>query len=181
MDTDPLTNYKHAIQQRLDNADLAVSKIAHENSLLSQELNNKQQKLDLLNEQLSKLQEKYDAMTIQREHKQEELDLCKDLFEHLCGIRVHKFYEDDNGLWFDTSQGSQSGIMDYKLGFVKGDGDKTEVVYIPLLKQRTAEELKKLQSQLPNYMFDTLSFPLTSLHQFYNKLSKCLSKNIDSV
>ena len=109
---------------------------------------------------------------------EEQLEIIKDLFEQLCGVRVHKTYEDDLGLWFDTSQGSKNGIMDYKLGFVKGKEDATEIVYVPLLKQRSVQELKQLQSQLPEYMFETLSFPLKSLNQFYNKLSKGLAKSI---
>ena len=104
----------------------------------------------------------------------------KDLFEHLCGVRVHKSYEDDSGLWFDASQGSKNGIMDYKLGFIRSESSPgTEVVYVPLLKQRSAEELSTLQKQLPSYMFDTLNFPLNALYQFYSKMARSLSKKIE--
>ncbi|AMD22560.1 HHL210Wp [Eremothecium sinecaudum] len=175
---DPLSRYKQAVQQRLDNADLAVSKIVRENTLLSQQVINKDEELQSLREEVKRLQQDAKREGERREKAGEEVEITKDLFEHLCGVRVHKLYEDDTGLWFDTSQGSKNGVMDYKLGFVKNaETQDTEVVYIPLLKRRSASELKALQAKLPGYMFDTLSFPLGSLNQFYNKLSRCLGKS----
>ncbi|SCW00285.1 LAFE_0C00782g1_1 [Lachancea fermentati] len=174
---DPLVEYKNSVQNRLDNADILVSRLVHENSLLSQEVENRDQEIETLKRQL----ETHKREEEERQHRmtslEEELDIVRDLFEHLCGVRVHKSYEDDTGLWFDTSQGGRKGVMDYKLGFVKGETEGTEVIYVPLLKQRSAEELQALQKLLPGYMFDTLSFPLKSLNQFYNKLAKCLSRN----
>lgn len=174
---DSLTQYKSSVQSRLDNADLLVSKLVHENTLLSQQVDNKQQEIDTLKQQLEALQTKHDSLAKKQGSIVEEIDIVRDLFEHLCGVRVHKSYEDEAGLWFDTSQGNRYGVMDYKLGFVKGEASETEVLYVPLLKQRSSQELQQLQKQLPSYMFDTLSFPLKSLNQFYNKLSKCLCKN----
>lgn len=49
---DSLTQYKSSVQSRLDNADLLVSKLVHENSLLSQKVDNKQQEIDTLKQQL---------------------------------------------------------------------------------------------------------------------------------
>ncbi|AET38245.1 Csm1p Ecym_2524 [Eremothecium cymbalariae DBVPG len=179
---DPLSRYKHAVQQRLDNAELAVSKVVYENTLLSQQLSTKDQEIKRLREQVLELEEDGRQIDEKRRQLQEEADILKDLFEHLCGVRVHKSYEDETGLWFDTSQGSKNGVMDYKLGFVKNSETlDTEVVYIPLLKRRSVSELKHLQAQLPGYMFDTLSFPLKSLSQFYNKVSKCLNKGSSAV
>ncbi|CCE65776.1 hypothetical protein TPHA_0M02020 [Tetrapisispora phaffii CBS 4417] len=185
-----LEQYKKLIGERLDNADLLVSKLVLENSLLKQQLESKDEQLKLLNGRLEHLaaQEQRHASALQDAN--EATEIVKDLFEHMCGVRLHKSYEDDTGLWFDTSQGSSKGVMDYKLGFVKaqasdsaGSADSstsaggTQVIYVPLLKQRSAEELKKLQEQLPDYMFDTLSFPLASLNQFYTKLTRSLNKH----
>ncbi|SCU92195.1 LADA_0F15016g1_1 [Lachancea dasiensis] len=176
---DALTQYKTSIQSRLDSADILVSKLIHENRMLSQELENKDEEMDSLKRQLELARKRNEEFDKKCSTAEEELDIIRDLFEHLCGVRVHKSYEDDSGLWFDTSQGGKFGVMDYKLGFVKAEGDAggTEVVYVPLLKQRSAEELRVLQKQMPGYLFDTLSFPLRSLSQFYNKLNRCLSKN----
>ncbi|CCD26589.1 Csm1p NDAI_0I00200 [Naumovozyma dairenensis CBS 421] len=175
---DPLTTYKRSIQERLDAADVLVSKLTLENSLLNTAVDTHKQEVQSLKKQVKTLNEQLDGSKTSNEKQKETLEVIKDLFEHLCEVRVHKSYEDDTGLWFDISQGSDIGIMDYKLGFVKGESDNsdTDVIYVPLLKQRTVEELRILQDQLPSYMFDTLSFPLKSLNQFYTKMAKCLNK-----
>ncbi|EDO18749.1 hypothetical protein Kpol_1028p22 [Vanderwaltozyma polyspora DSM 70294] len=197
--SDSFIQYKKSIKERLDNADLLVSKVIHENTLLSQQLDSRNEEISYMKEKLDKHKTKVDSLNDKITKQNENLEIFKDLFEHLCGVRVHKSYEDDTGLWFDVSQGSDSGVMDYKLGFVKGEssqsnendenideneedkvndnsGSGTQVIYVPLLKQRTSSELKVLQNQLPSYMFDTLSFPLKSLNQFYAKLARSLNK-----
>lgn len=168
---DVLSQYRDSVKERLENADVLVSKLVHENTILEQNLEIRNQELESSRRRIKELEE-------QLKQSDESMELVKDLFEHLCGVRVHKCYEDDAGLWFDTSQGSRNGIMDYKLGFVRGDEAGTEVVYIPLLKQRSSDELKILQQQIPSYMFDTLSFPLKSLPQFYSKMARCLGKEV---
>ncbi|SMN20660.1 similar to Saccharomyces cerevisiae YCR086W CSM1 Nucleolar protein that forms a complex with Lrs4p and then Mam1p at kinetochores during meiosis I to mediate accurate homolog segregation [Maudiozyma saulgeensis] len=173
---DTLVEYKKSVQKQLESNELLVAKLVHENTLLTQQLEGKTQQLELLQDELKKLKETRVSLQKELDTHQDEVEVLRDLFEHLCGVRVHKSYEDDTGLWFDASQGTRSGIMDYKLGFVKGEAEETEVVYVPLLKQRSAQELTVLQQQLPSYLFDTLSFPLKSLNQFYNKVAKCLNK-----
>ncbi|SCU92620.1 LAME_0F00760g1_1 [Lachancea meyersii CBS 8951] len=175
---DPLTHYKASVQNRLDSADVLVSKLVHENRMLAQETENKDEEIESLKRQLENIKKRNEEDEKRAHVAEEEAEIVRDLFEHLCGVRVHKSYEDDTGLWFDTSQGGKFGVMDYKLGFVRAEGETegTEVVYVPLLKQRSAEELQLLQKQMPGYLFDTLSFPLRSLNQFYMKLSKCLAK-----
>lgn len=168
---DPLAQYKDSVERRLNNADLLVAKLVHENTVLSQTLELRNQEQEASSKRIKGLEEHIKEL-------EESMELVKDLFEHLCGVRVHKSYEDDGGLWFDTSQGSKNGIMDYKLGFVRGEAQGTEVVYVPLLKQRSSEELRILQQQIPGYMFDTLSFPLKSLPQFYSKMARCLAKDV---
>ncbi|SCU77649.1 LANO_0A00914g1_1 [Lachancea nothofagi CBS 11611] len=175
---DVLSQYKASIQSRLDSADVLVSKLVHENRMLAQESENKDDEIESLKRQLDVMKKRNEEFEKRASAAEEEVDIVRDLFEHLCGVRVHKSYEDDSGLWFDTSQGGRYGVMDYKLGFVKAGGEVggTEVVYVPLLKQRSAEELQLLQKQIPGYLFDTLSFPLRSLNQFYMKLGRCLGK-----
>lgn len=176
----PLTQYKNSIKDRLDNADLLVAKLVHENTMLSQTVETKTQEIENLRQQLQTLESKVAEIEVKSFKQDENIEIVKDLFEHLCGVRVHKSYEDDTGLWFDTSQGSKNGIMDYKLGFVKSESfPGTEVIYVPLLKQRSSDELRILQKQIPGYMFDTLSFPLKSLYQFYSKMARCLNKKIE--
>ncbi|CCF60331.1 hypothetical protein KAFR_0J02670 [Kazachstania africana CBS 2517] len=172
-----LIEYKESVKEQLENADLLITKLVNENSTLNEKLRVKDDRISNLENEIANLKQQVVKTQQQLKDKAENIDVIKDLFEHLCGVRVHKSYEDDTGLWFDTSQGSKKGIMDYKLGFVKGENASTEVIYVPLLKQRSTEELKTLQGQLPSYMFDTLSFPLNSLNQFYIKLSKCLNKS----
>lgn len=175
---DALAEYKESVQDRLDKADLAVQGVLNENVKLQRQLELKQQEIESLKEQLASERNRAETAESEKGDAEEQNEILKDLFEQLCGVRIHKTYEDDLGLWFDTSQGNKHGIMDYKLGFVKGKDEDTEIVYVPLLKQRSVQELKQLQEQLPKYMFETLSFPLKSLNQFYNKLSKGLSKDV---
>lgn len=180
---DPLSEYKKSVQKRLDAADLLVERVVQENTLLRQKLDSRDVELESVKEQLAVLRSKRDELNERSQKDKETIEIIKDLFEHLCGVRVHRTYEDDTGLWFDTSQGSKNGIMDYKLGFVKSQAENTtevdtEVIYVPLLKQRTAEELQELQKKLPDYLFETLSFPLRSLNQFYIKMSKSLNKKV---
>lgn len=181
---DPITQYKKSVQRRLDAADLVVERAVSENTLLRQKLESREVELEDLRHQLETVKRQLGDAKEQAQRDMETIEVIKDLFEHLCGVRVHRTYEDDTGLWFDSSQGSKNGIMDYKLGFVKSEkneGDsvvETEVIYVPLLKQRTAEELQELQKKLPDYLFETLSFPLRSLNQFYVKMSKSLNKRL---
>ena len=179
-----LSQYKESVKERLDNADVLISKLVNENTLLTTKVDAKDQTIDQLRKQIAELQAANRLLQDNLDKSEEDIEVVKDLFEHLCGVRIHTLYEDDSGLWFDASQGKRNtddkeeeeSIMDYKLGFVKGDNSETEVIYVPLLKQRSTEELRKLQEHLPTYMFDTLSFPLKSLNQFYNKMSKCLGR-----
>ncbi|CAI4056833.1 hypothetical protein SKDZ_03G1440 [Saccharomyces kudriavzevii ZP591] len=180
---DPLTVYKNSLKQQIDSADLLVANLVNENFMLSEKLDAKSSEIKQLQKQIDSLNGQMTDLKTQVSHQTENSEVIKDLYEYLCNVRVHKTYEDDSGLWFDISQGTHSGansddysIMDYKLGFVKGQAQVTEVIYAPVLKQRSTEELYSLQSKLPEYLFETLSFPLSSLNQFYNKIAKCLSK-----
>lgn len=177
---DALSQYRDSVKERLDSADVLVAKLLHENTVLSQTVETKTQELENVRQQVKSLEERVGELESRETKQEQDIEIVKDLFEHLCGVRVHKSYEDDTGLWFDASQGSKNGIMDYKLGFIKSESSSgTEVIYVPLLKQRSSDELRILQKQLPGYMFDTLSFPLKSLYQFYSKMARSLSKKIE--
>ncbi|CAI4057474.1 hypothetical protein N7582_000869 [Saccharomyces uvarum] len=180
---DPLTVYKNSVKQQIDSADLLVANLVNENFILSEKLNTDSSEIKQLQKQIDSLNAQVKDLETQVSQHTENSEIIKDLYEYLCNVRVHKTYEDDSGLWFDISQGTNTegaaddySIMDYKLGFVKGQAQITEVIYAPVLKQRSTEELYSLQSKLPEYLFETLSFPLSSLNQFYNKIAKCLSK-----
>ncbi|CCH61597.1 hypothetical protein TBLA_0F00530 [Henningerozyma blattae CBS 6284] len=180
---DPLVEYKNSVEKRLNDAELLINRLIHENSVKDQLLEQRDEEISQLKATIEKLDEKSSSQLKKYDLSLENLDIIKDLFEYLCGVRVHKTYEDDTGLWFDTSQGvKDSNVMDYKLGFVKNSASpkdnstNVQVVYVPLLKYRSPKELLLLQKILPEYMFETLQFPLSSLHQFYMKLSKCLDK-----
>lgn len=193
---DPLAEYKKSVQERLDNADLVVAKAVTVNSKLELELENKRQELEQLREQLDALCGENDKLKTQLSQRDEDLEVVKDFFSHMVQVRIQTGspYEDDQGLWFNISQGNDVVSIDYKLGFVKAGtelsenpGEKesenkdkntnnTEIIYVPLLKELSLDELKLLQNKLPNYMFETLSFPLDALNQFYTKMSKCLNK-----
>lgn len=176
---DVLSQYRNSVKERLDSADVLIAKLVHENTVLTQTVETRERELEGARQQLATLETRVAELEGKDAKQGEDIEIVKDLFEHLCGVRVHKSYEDDTGLWFDASQGSRHGIMDYKLGFVKNESSEgTEVIYVPLLKQRSSDELRQLQRQLPGYMFDTLSFPLKSLYQFYSKMARSLSKKI---
>ena len=188
-----ITEYKKSIQERLDNADLLVTKAANLNGKLELELENKKQEIEQLREQLANLKKTNQDLLTKCSQRDEDLEVIKDFFSHMVQVRVQTGspYEDDQGLWFNISQGNDTVSIDYKLGFVKGEAknnemnedneekgnmNSTEIIYVPLLKELSLDELKLLQEKLPSYMFETLSFPLDALNQFYLKMSKCLNK-----
>lgn len=188
-----ITEYKKSIQDRLDNADLLVTKAVNLNSKLELELENKKQEIEQLREQLANLKKTNQDLLTKCSQRDEDLEVIKDFFSHMVQVRVQTGspYEDDQGLWFNISQGNDTVSIDYKLGFVKGEAknnemnedneekgnmNSTEIIYVPLLKELSLDELKLLQEKLPSYMFETLSFPLDALNQFYLKMSKCLNK-----
>lgn len=185
-----LTEYKRSIQERLDNGDLLVTRAINETHKLSMELENKNQELEQLRGELEEWKSKYGKLKSESSQYKEDIEVVKDFFAHMVQVRIQTGspYEDDQGLWFNISQGNDTVSIDYKLGFVKGNakGDddnnnkdsnnSTEIIYVPLLKALTLAELKLLQEKLPSYMFETLSFPLDALNQFYTKMSKCLNK-----
>lgn len=192
-----IIEYKKSIQERLDNADLLVTKTVNLNAKLESELENKNQEIEQLRKELGALKKTNQDLSTKCSQKDEDLEVIKDFFSHMVQVRVQTGspYEDDQGLWFNISQGNNTISIDYKLGFVKGEvkndnideqkeesGDinknknTTEIIYVPLLKELSLDELKLLQEKLPSYMFETLSFPLDALNQFYSKMSKCLNK-----
>ena len=188
-----ITEYKKSIQDRLDNADLLVTKAVNLNSKLELELENKKQEIEQLREQLANLKKTNQDLLTKCSQRDEDLEVIKDFFSHMVQVRVQTGspYEDDQGLWFNISQGNDTVSIDYKLGFVKGEAknnemnedneetrntNSTKIIYVPLLKELSLDELKLLQEKLPSYMFETLSFPLDALNQFYLKMSKCLNK-----
>ncbi|KAK5781759.1 Csm1p PWA37_004663 [Arxiozyma heterogenica] len=192
-----IIEYKKSIQERLDNADLLVTKTVNLNAKLESELKNKNQEIEQLRKEVASLKKTNQDLSTKCSQGDEDLEVIKDFFSHMVQVRVQTGspYEDDQGLWFNISQGNNTISIDYKLGFVKGevkndnigeqkeelsDIDKnkntTEIIYVPLLKELSLDELKLLQEKLPSYMFETLSFPLDALNQFYSKMSKCLNK-----
>ena len=126
---DPLTQYKESVKEQSENAELLIAKLIHENSVLTTKNDTYSQEVETLRLQMAKLQEQLKVSEELRKKQAENIEVIKDLFEHLCCVRVHKSYEDDTGLWFDTSQGSNNGVMDYKLGFVKGEESETCLLY----------------------------------------------------
>ncbi|CCK72057.1 Csm1p KNAG_0I02720 [Huiozyma naganishii CBS 8797] len=176
-----LQEYKDSVQERLNSADLLVSKAVHENSILTERLETQERELEALRKRVAELEVDCQGAKDDRNSSVEDLQVIKDFFSHLCDVRVHsRPTEDEQGMWFNVSQKSHRSpavALDYKLGFVRGaESGSTEIIYLPLLKQLTSQELSHLQKVLPEYMFDTLSFPLDALNQFYTKMSKCLNK-----
>lgn len=174
-----MNEYKKSVQERLDNADLLVTKSITENNKLTLEIEQKSQELIELRNRYDELDDKYKKLKQMNIQDKDDIEVVKDFFSHMVQVRIQTGspYEDEQGLWFNISQGNDSVSIDYKLGFVKGQTkESTEIIYVPLLKELNLDELKILQDKLPTYMFETLSFPLDALNQFYTKMSKCLNK-----
>lgn len=182
-----MEEYKRCIQSQLDNADVLVKKAVSDNAVLSDQIATQREELTQLRAEIDKLHKYNQTLRDKYVSQREDLEVVKDFYSHLVQARIQSGspYEDDQGLWFNVSQGNDTVSIDYKLGFVKGAGEgninstetnSTEIIYVPLLKELSLSELKLLQEKLPEYMFETLSFPLKSLNQFYSKMSKCLNK-----
>lgn len=177
---DPLTKYKKSVEDRLNNADLLVNQTVLENNKLQIKLQQQTDEIEKLTQQLTQLRQEVANLHKEKDQQHENTNIIKDFFAHLCNVTIHKLpIEDDTGLWFNISQrnDSQTLTIDYKIGFVKNNDNETEIIYIPILKKIKSDELVLLQKVLPDYMFETLSFPMQSINQFYNKMNKCLNKN----
>ncbi|KAH3670545.1 hypothetical protein OGAPHI_001060 [Ogataea philodendri] len=130
----------------------------------------------------------------QRESKMEEavaeLDLVGtklEIMELLTGLSCLEYTEDSENMIFKMKQAGETCTLIYQLLISKlGAG---EIVYIPILEHGDgepdldsadwAENLDKLGKVLPEYLLDNLTFPSSTLYNFYNKLGRSLNKKVE--
>ena len=105
-----IIEYKKSIQERLDNADLLVTKTVNLNAKLESELENKNQEIEQLRKELGALKKTNQDLSTKCSQKDEDLEVIKDFFSHMVQVRVQTGspYEDDQGLWFNISQGNNT-------------------------------------------------------------------------
>ncbi|GMM36424.1 Csm1 protein [Saccharomycopsis crataegensis] len=117
----------------------------------------------------------------------EKHEIITDILESICGLRVDDVDDSDsNNLTFNCVQGGVNGEISYQLilsrtvvGDTPADSNITvdetvEMVYNPVVEND--DDAKKLKRVLPDYFFESLTFPVETLPQFYQKLSRALNK-----
>lgn len=126
------------------------------------------------------------------------IGITLDMLELLAGLRIVDYEEDRTKLHFDVKQvstvGSEDGVaaaniklitIHYRLVISKKFASTGEVKYVPKFLSHLEEleddgELRSmatlLNKYLPDYFCDNLTFPYSTLSQFYIKMNKALNK-----
>lgn len=121
----------------------------------------------------------------------EKKEIITDMLESICGLSISEVDESDpNNLIFDCTQSGINGEISYKLSLCRTDdqnklnGEAVDdddelfsdsgviMVYTPLFE--STDDLKQI---LPEYFFESLTFPVETLPQFYQKLSRALNRS----
>jgi hypothetical protein len=106
----------------------------------------------------------------------EDIGVFLDLIELLTGIQIVNYEEEKKQFHFDIQQtnSSKSANISYRLIIDKQFKQNAEINYIPTFMEES--NARELQAILPEYLCENLSFNLSTLGQFYGKMSKALNK-----
>ncbi|GME79024.1 unnamed protein product [Ambrosiozyma monospora] len=198
-------DYKKLAERKAHAADSLITNLTKENINLKNTLNVMQienesrLELDNLRHQVEKLKrEKKRLYEENQELKQEmkrsiqnveeavnRIDLSNtklEILEILTRSSCSHFEENEDCLTFSLKQVGDTARLYYQL--IVSKSGKSDIVYIPLLQKpdnyeddwnENVELLKKL---LPDYFLDNLSFPSSTLGNFYTKMLRCLNRKI---
>ncbi|KAK6198461.1 CSM1-like protein [Scheffersomyces amazonensis] len=124
----------------------------------------------------------------------EDIGFTLDMVELLTGLRIINFTEDDEKFYFEVKQSSSNSsdvvYITYKLVISKTFESTAEIDYEPTFLEALEDEYeeddenelsavenaKYLKTILPDYLCENLSFPYSTLSQFYSKVSRALHK-----
>lgn len=114
----------------------------------------------------------------QLEKELEDIGTFLDLIELLTGIVLIDCFEQDSKYHFDIQQTSSNKTieMNYRLIVDTSFKENIDIDYIPTFMESKNKNLVKLQSILPEYLCENLSFSLSTLGQFYSKVNKAINK-----
>lgn len=125
-----------------------------------------------------------DEEIITREDINQEFDTMGailDMVQLLTGMRVINYEEDKSQFYFDVVQNNtndkgQRVEIEYKIIIIKKYSSATEVNYIPTFISNDSPDKELLLKNLPDYFCNNLTFPYSTLSQFYGKMNKALNK-----
>ncbi|VEU20779.1 DEKNAAC101715 [Brettanomyces naardenensis] len=138
--------------------------------------------------ELAKLVKEKKTVDTQLEEAVKELDLYdskQEIVELLSGASCVGYEENQKSLTFRMKQIGDGCILFYEL--ILSQNAAQEIVYMPLL-ERPAEwdedevldwqtNTENLQRVLPDYLLDSLTFPSSTLRNFYSKIARSIGKN----
>lgn len=136
----------------------------------------------------SPIRQKSSSLMLQQEDLANELKtigITLDMQELLTGVRITNYEDDRDRFYFDVKQTSTNIDNDadavsvmYRLVIKKRFEQTAEVTYIPsFLQGDKSDDVRRVSSNLPEYLKDNLIFPYNTLLQFYTKMSKALNKS----
>ncbi|GMG32293.1 unnamed protein product [Ambrosiozyma monospora] len=198
-------DYKKVAERKAHAADSLITNLTKENINLKNTLNVMQieneskLELDSLKHQVEKLKrEKKRLYEENQELKQEmkrsiknveeavnRIDLSNtklEILEILTRSSCSHFEENEDSLTFSLKQVGDTARLHYQL--IVSKSGKSDIVYIPLLQKPDNyeddwnENVKLLKKLLPDYFLDNLSFPSSTLGNFYTKMLRCLNRKI---
>lgn len=108
----------------------------------------------------------------------EDIGTFLDLIELLTGVVLLNCFVQDSKYHFDIQQTSSNKQVEitYRLLVDTSFQESIDIEYIPLFMEEKPAKVKKLQSILPEYLCENLSFSLSTLGQFYSKVNKAINK-----
>lgn len=117
----------------------------------------------------------------------ENIGFSLDMLELLTGLRICNFDEDHEKYFFDIHQTSSTSSpamhVDYVLIIPKLFGQVAEVCYVPSFLEhiRTGNyeekhNAQRLRDTLPEYLCANLTFPYSTLAQFYAKMTRAINR-----
>ncbi|CAN3372402.1 hypothetical protein DIURU_002464 [Diutina rugosa] len=176
--------YKQSVRQQLENDRKLIADLSEENARLKAQLS---QPMQSPQEVTSPIKKTPQSITSADDFRQElrEISHTLDLIELLTGVSVTDFSERDGQYFFEVEQfgnalagpTAQRLKMEYQL-VIKSEqtGTDDEIIYHPSFLHYNTSDTEQLKSILPEYLLETLNFPINTLGQFYTKVSRALNK-----
>lgn len=101
-----------------------------------------------------------------------------DILELLTGLCVVDFRSQQGNYYFDIEQWGGPAAARVKMAYqlVVAQAELGEVMYNPTFLDNPSQGTDTLREVLPDYLLESLTFPVHTLGQFYQKVARALSK-----
>lgn len=177
--------YKQAVRKQLDHDRKLIAELTEENARLQAQILLPPLRQEGLQSPIKKKTPQLITTTDDFRQELREISHTLDLIELMTGISVTDFSERDGSYYFDVEQFGNALVgptalrlkMDYQLIIkLEQTGSNDEIIYHPLFLDDVTENTEQLKQILPDYLLETLNFPISTLGQFYTKVARALNR-----